>query len=221
MLYLGSATWLHSSGHYADAEGYFRKGIALFRQMGVVDFIAEPLGRLGQLVLQEGRIQEAYDLTVESIAAARSEGYAIVFSAWGSARLGLIQLYQGEVEAAQRSLEEALLFLKISWSYLRPKQETLAILSEVALARGNLQAAVDYLQASLEICERFYRQLLASQKLAGSPDALPLDLIGLCARAAWSRRRRGTRAGSHAVRRGGRAGLPKRAVIDPHAAGKA
>lgn len=184
LLYLGSATWLHSSGRYAEAEALFRKGIALFRQMGVVDFIADPLGRLGQLALQEGRLQEAYDLTLESIAAARASGSNIVFGAWDGARLGLIQLYLGEVEAAQHSLEEALLFFGEERAYERPKQEALTILSEVALARGDVQAAADYLQASLKICEKFYRQLQATQKLEGTPDALPLDLIGICARAA-------------------------------------
>ena len=183
ILYFSRASWLHSSGHYRDAEDDYRKGIALFRQIGVVDFVAEPLGRLGQLVLQEGRIQEAYDLTVESIAAARTEGYATVFGAWGGARLGLIQLYQGEVEAARRSVEQALLFFDDVRVNERPKQEALAILSEVALARGDVKAAVDFLQASLKVCKMFYRQLLASQKLAGTPDALPLDLIGLCSRA--------------------------------------
>src|SRR6266540_3550760 len=135
--YLGAATWLHGSGRYAEAGDYYRKSIALFRQMGAVDFITDPLGRLGQLALQEGRLQEAYDLTVESIAAARATGYAVVFSAWGDARLGLIQLYLGEIEAAQQSLEKALLFLEGERAHERVEQETRAILSEVALARGD------------------------------------------------------------------------------------
>lgn len=185
LYYLGAATWLHSSGRYAEAADYYRKSIALFRQMGAVDFLADPLGRLGQLALQEGRLQEARDLTVESIAAARPEGagYDVVFGAWGDARLGLIQLYQGELEAARRSLEEALSFFEDGRSYDRPKQETLAVLSEVALARGDVGAAAGYLQASLDICETFYRQLQATRKFEGTPDALPVDLIALCSRA--------------------------------------
>jgi predicted ATPase/transcriptional regulator with XRE-family HTH domain len=183
LFYLGAATWLHSSGRYPQAGEYYRMSIALFRQLGVVDFTADPLGRLGQLALQEGRYREAFDLTVESIAAARAMRNDVVFSAWGSARLGLIQLYLGEIDAAQRSLEQALLFFEDARSYDRPKLETLANLSEVALARGDVKAAADYLQASLKICERFYRQLQATQKLEGTPDALPVDLIGLCARA--------------------------------------
>jgi predicted ATPase/DNA-binding XRE family transcriptional regulator len=182
LFYLGAASWFHSSGRYAEAEDYYRKSIALFRQMGAVDMIAEPLGRLGELALQEGRLQEAYDLMVESFAAARAAG-TMSSLARGEVPLGLIQLYLGQVEAAQRSLEQALLFFEDGRTYERAKQETRAILSEVALARGDVNAAADHLQASLNICERFYRQLQVTQKLEGTPDALPVDLIGLCSRA--------------------------------------
>jgi predicted ATPase len=182
LFYNGAGSWLHSGGRYAEAGDYYRKSIALHRQMGAVDMIADSLGRLGQLALYEGRLQEAYDLTVESIAAARTADYEVVFGPWGGIRLGLIQLYLGEVEAAQRSLEEDLLLFDDSQDK-RAKQEALAILSEVMLARGDVGAAVVHLQASLDICQIFYRQLQATQKLEGTPDALPVDLIGLCARA--------------------------------------
>jgi hypothetical protein len=108
----------------------------------------------------------------------------ILYGAWEGARLGLIQLYLGEPEAAQRSLESALQFFEVSPSNPRPNLEAMAILSEVALVRGNLQVAVDHMQASLAICEGYYRQLQATPILSGTPEALPLDFIGLCARAA-------------------------------------
>lgn len=181
LLYQGAATWFHSSGRYAEAEDYYWKSITLFRQKGMVDFIADPLGRLGQLALQEGRLQEAYNLTVESITTAHAAGNYGTFGAWGSSRLGLIQLYLGDVGSAQRTLEEALLLFEDGHD-AREKQETLASLSEVALAQGNVQAADDYLQASLDMCQIFYRQLKATRKLEGTPDALPVDLIALGAR---------------------------------------
>jgi predicted ATPase/transcriptional regulator with XRE-family HTH domain len=183
MLHLGAATWLESSGRYIEATDYYRKSIAYFRQLGADDMIADPLGRLGQLALQAGRLQEAYALTTESLAAASATGYYGTYSAWGGSRLGLIQLYLGEMEAAQRSLEQALLPFEAGRDF-RVKQEALAMLSEVALARGDVQAATDHLQASLDICREFYRQLQATQKLEGTPDALPVDLSPLCSRAA-------------------------------------
>jgi predicted ATPase/transcriptional regulator with XRE-family HTH domain len=183
LFYQGAATWLHSSGRYDEARDYYWKSIALFRQMGAVDFVADPLGRLGQLALQAGRIQDAYDLTIESIAAARATGYYGTYSAWGGYRLAQIQLYMGDIEAAQQSLDEALRMFDDSRD-TRIKQEALTLLSEVALLRDDIKAAVDYLAASLELCREFYRQLQATQKLGGTPDALPVDLIPLCSRAA-------------------------------------
>ncbi len=180
--YVAAATWFQSSGRYAEASDYYRKSIALYRQIGAVDMTADLLGRLGQLALQEGRLQEAYHLTVESIAVSRSVGREISPDPWG-ARPGLIQLYLGEVEAAQRSLEETLLLLEDGRHDARGKLETLAILSEVSLARGDVKAALDRLQASLNSCRTLYRQLQATHKLEGTPDALPVDLISLCARA--------------------------------------
>lgn len=183
LFYQGAATWFHSSGRYAEAADYYWKSITLFRQMGTVDFVSDPLGRLGELALQDGRLQEAYDLTVESIAAAQATGYYGTYNAWGFSRLGQIQLYMGEIEAAQRSLDEALRLFDDSRD-TRIKKETLVMLSEVALARGDIKAAVDYLAASLEICNMLYCQLQATQKLEGTPESLPVDLIMLAARAA-------------------------------------
>lgn len=183
LLYQGAATWLLSSGRYAEADDYLRKSITLFRRLGATDLIADPLGRLGELALQQGRLREAYDLIVESITAAEAAGYAGTFGAWGESRLGLIQLYLGEVDAAQRSLEKALLLFEDGQD-ARTKLETLAILSEVALARGDKRAAADCLRASLDMCQTLYHQLQATRKMEGTPDALPVDFIGLCSRAA-------------------------------------
>jgi predicted ATPase/transcriptional regulator with XRE-family HTH domain len=183
MLYLGAATWYHSAGRLTEARDYYLKSITLFRELGIEDFITEPLGRLGQLALQEGRLQEAYTLTVESIHASRRTGYDMIFSAWGIARLALIQLYLGEGEAAQRSLAEAMLYFEDEHD-LRVKQEALWIMSEIKLAQGDVETAVNAMQESLQIGRTLYDQLQATRKLEGTPDALPMDLLGICPRAA-------------------------------------
>jgi tetratricopeptide (TPR) repeat protein len=183
LLLNGAATWLHSSGRFAEARAYYEKSVALFREMGALDFIADPLGRLGQLALQEGRLQDAYDLTVESIEAAREAGQDVFYGTWESSRLGQIQLYLGELEAAQQTLETALARMGDDPAYARSRHEALAILSEVALTRGELTAAADHMRASLSLCGQFYRELQATGKLEGTADSLPVDLVALCTRA--------------------------------------
>jgi predicted ATPase/transcriptional regulator with XRE-family HTH domain len=182
LFYLGAATWLHSGGRHAEAADYYRRSIALHREMGAVDMIADAVGRLGQLALEEGRLQEAYDLTMQSIEDAAAGGYEVTFGAWGGTRLGLIQLYMGNADAAQQSLESDLGAFDDHHD-ARVKLEALSILSEVLLARGEVQAAVTAMQDSLRLCRRLYDQLQSTQKLEGTPDALPIDLISLCPRA--------------------------------------
>jgi predicted ATPase/transcriptional regulator with XRE-family HTH domain len=180
--YLLAGIWLQSSGRYPEAEEAYRKCLALYRQAGAVDLIPDPLGHLGTLTLQQGRLQEAYDLTVESMAAARVAGRYESSGGW-RAQLGLIELYLGKVDAAQDSLEEALLMLDDS-RYAVEKQETLLIMSQVMLTRSDVTAAAEYLETSLAMCRSLFRQLQATQKLEGAPDALPVNLVGLCACAA-------------------------------------
>src|SRR5262249_5386906 len=136
--------------------------------------------RLGQLAAQRGRLQEAYDLTVESIATAHDVGRHM---AYGEFQLGIIQLYLRKLEAAERSLQEALLFFEDISHDARGQVETLGVLSEVALARGDVRAAAAHLGASLNRCQVLYHQLQATRKLEGTPDALPVNLIGLCVHA--------------------------------------
>jgi predicted ATPase/transcriptional regulator with XRE-family HTH domain len=184
VFYGAAAIWLDSNGRYAEARDHYQKGLALYEQMGAVDLMVDYLGRLGQLALQEGRLQEAYDLMVESMAHARASGYNVAHGGWGSIGLGRIQLYLGELEAAERNIKEGLLSYEASRHNMHVQQETLAILSEVALARKNVDTAADHLQASLNICRTLYHQLESSLKLAGMSAALPINLISLCARAA-------------------------------------
>jgi hypothetical protein len=183
LLYNGAATWLHSSGRHAEARAYYERSVELFTELGAVDFVSEPLGQLGQLALQEGRLEEARALTVKGMAAARATGYDLVYRAWGHARLGQIQLYLGEIEAAQQSLAAALAYVEDDPAQARTRHDTLAFLSEAALTRGDVPAAAAHLRACLDISQGFYHALQTAQKLEATADALPIDLIGLCARA--------------------------------------
>ncbi len=175
--------WEERSGRYTGAREHYQRSLDLYRQMGAVELIADPLGLLGQLALQEGHLQEAYDLTVESIEITRAVDKQVSFGDRGGLRLGLIQLYLGEIDAAEQIVQDALRLLEEVTHDMRAQLEAFAYLSEIALVRGEITVAANYLQASLNICRTLYQQLQATAQIEGTPDALPLDLIGLCVRA--------------------------------------
>ncbi len=182
-LYVVAASWYYSGGRYAEARDYFQKSIDLYRKAGAVDLLAEPLLRLGQLELRDGHLHEAYDLTAESIAAMRASGSYEAFGGWGRSLLGAVQLYLGEIESAEQTLNEALLLFDTSQHTLAI-QEALAMLSEVMLVQGDVTQAAKHMEASLSICRGLFQQLQASRKIEGTPDALPVDIGGLSARSA-------------------------------------
>ena len=53
---------LRGNGRYAEAKARYRQSLNLMQGMGNVDMIAYPLGNLGLLALQEGRLDEAHKL---------------------------------------------------------------------------------------------------------------------------------------------------------------
>ncbi len=182
LFYVGAATWFESSGRYTEARDYYQKSVAGYRQIGAIDMLGDPLGRLAQIAFQEGRLEEAYDLMKESMELARALGQQLAFGG-GVVGFSLIQLYRGDIDAAERDLQEALHTYQTGDPDVRGQQEVLAVLSEVALARGDVNTAIIHLRASLAIVEQLYHQLQATQKLEGTVDAMPVDLIPLFARA--------------------------------------
>lgn len=181
---VSAATWFESAGRYTEAEEYYRQSLVLLRQMGALDMIIFPLGSLSRLALHDGQLQEAYALVTEAIANAQRVGNYAAFGPWLITHLGLVQLYLGDLETAEENLNEARQLIEDGKHIVGGNQEILALLSEVALARGSVEAAVAYFDASLAICKSLYQQLERTQKLEGTVDAMPLDLTGLCVRAA-------------------------------------
>jgi len=181
--YVGAGTWYQSSGQYAEAYASYQKAIDMFRGHGALDMICFPLGLMGEVALRQGNLNDALDLTLESLDAANVTGHDVAFNAWGQARLGQIQLYLGDLVAAEQNLQEALLLNEDARYEARGIQESLSMLSELALTRGNVNASVEYMEACLRQCEKIYDELKAGNKIVSSPDALPIDLMSLCARA--------------------------------------
>jgi predicted ATPase/transcriptional regulator with XRE-family HTH domain len=136
---------LRQTGHVSEAVVQFQKSLDIYRQLGNVDMIAYPLGNLGRLALLEGRLQEAYDLIAESVVISRNVGNRIGVSDWLH-QLGKVALYLGDTPQAAACLEESLALHEEVGGI--PVQ-VLALLAHVALARGDMGGAAQYLHDSL------------------------------------------------------------------------
>jgi tetratricopeptide (TPR) repeat protein len=93
--------------------------------------VAYPLGNLGRLALQDGRLQEAYDLIAESVAMSRAAGTRVNVGDWLH-QLGKVALYLGDTMQAEACLEEALALHEEVGGI---QVHVLALLGHVALAR--------------------------------------------------------------------------------------
>jgi len=149
---------LRFAARSAEAETHYRLSLELFRQLGNVDMIAYPLGNLGRLTLEEGRIQEAYDRLTESVTISRAVGNRVGIADWlqqyGNAALAL-----GDVAQAEMCFEEALALYQ-EMGNQRACPDVLADLGYAALVKGDIAQARRYLYEGLLAYRQIYVPLL-------------------------------------------------------------
>lgn len=161
MLY-GDRLRLH--GRYREAVTHFQQSLSLMQQMGNVDMLAYPLGNLGLLALQEGRLDEAHHLIAESVTISRATGNQVGIGDW-IFRLGVVQLYLERVEEAAALLQEALTMYN-DMNNLRGQAGVLACLAQAALSHGQIDLAVKYMRQSLTTYQNLYHQMHQSVSMA-------------------------------------------------------
>jgi len=149
---------LRFAARSAEAETHYRLSLELFRQLGNVDMIAYPLGNLGRLALEKGRIQEAYDRLAESVAISRAVGNRVGIADWlqqfGNAALAL-----GDATQAEMCFEEALALYQ-EMGNQRACPDVLADLGYAALVKGDIAQARRYLYDGLLAYRQIYVPLL-------------------------------------------------------------
>jgi predicted ATPase/DNA-binding XRE family transcriptional regulator len=138
---------LRENGRYLEAAGRYQESLALYRQMGNVDSIAYPLGNLGRLALQQGRLDAARELIGESLVLSRAIGNRQGLADW-LIPLGLLTLYLGDAPGAERYLKEALR-LHDEVGNQRGHADVLACLALVTLAQDKAARAAQYSRDSL------------------------------------------------------------------------
>jgi tetratricopeptide (TPR) repeat protein len=151
---------LRTHGDYGQAARCYEQSLSLMQQMGNVDMIAYPLGNLGLLALQEGRLDEAYDLIAESVAISRANGNWLGMGDW-VLRLGLVLLYLERTDEATLALQETLTIYE-EMDNQRGQASVLAGLAQLAVKQKNIAAARRYIAQSLTIYRELYQQQLVA-----------------------------------------------------------
>lgn len=176
-------------GRRAEARASYEACLQGLRARGEENRIAYPLGNLGRMALQEGRLQEAYDLISQSVSIARKSGNRVTMGDW-LYRLGQVRLYSGDHEAAEANLRETLRIYDEVGNQFGPPT-VLSNLALSALARNDVEAATALIGESFgrfRALESSVRQLERQYSLLQFTDAIESLLhAGLVAHAqgAW------------------------------------
>jgi tetratricopeptide (TPR) repeat protein len=137
---------LRNAGRYGEAEAHYRRSIELFKGVET-DLLAYPLGNLGRLALQAGRLAEAYDLVRESMRISRDSGSRVGIADW-SRFLGEVQLHRGDLDSAELAFDEALaLYEEIG--NMRAATEMHSYLAHTALLQERWNLAIERVRAFL------------------------------------------------------------------------
>jgi tetratricopeptide (TPR) repeat protein len=133
-------------GDHAEARELGERSLALFRELGDVEWTARALGELGRLAIGEGDFERATVLFEESLAAARDAGDEHeVAKAVGD--LADAALARGERERAEQLLEEALA-LQLELGALGSAAISYHNLGRVAIDLGDYDRAAELLARS-------------------------------------------------------------------------
>ena len=152
-MYLLYGDLLRETGRYTAAKELYLQTNEIGRRHGV-DLFRSTSGNLGRLALQEGNLPEARTLFTEEVQHARQRGNQKGLMDW-LVRLGEVETYLGEWEAAQAHLQECFQLVEASGDVMA-QADVSAGLGYLALQRGEVATAVIHLQNSL----RWYAELI-------------------------------------------------------------
>jgi tetratricopeptide (TPR) repeat protein len=131
-------------GLVAEAKASFEASLVHSRALGDTYWIAYPLGNLGRMALQDGDLQQAYEMISESVTITRRSGNRGGIADW-LFRLGQVQLYRGELAEAEINLRETLRLYEETDNSFGPPG-VLSNLALVAVERGEIETAVAHIQ---------------------------------------------------------------------------
>ncbi|MFZ1400804.1 MAG: helix-turn-helix domain-containing protein [Candidatus Promineifilaceae bacterium] len=143
---------LRETGQYADAKASYQKAEEIRLRYGF-SMADNHTGNFGRLALQEGNLPEAYALVSEQVENMRQLRHHKWLADW-LVRLGEIETYLGQWQAAQTHLQECFQLME-AMADLRGQADVAAGLGYLALQRGEVATAVAHMQN----CLRWYAEI--------------------------------------------------------------
>ncbi len=141
----------HSLGRYLEAEEKYKIGEKLYRACGQPDMAVRSAHMCSMVLLAQGRAKEASSLCERCITESQSLG----LGNWVAHPLyvrGLLARDAGQFTKAAQCVEQSLALVKVADDKAMEAQ-CLHLLGEIALLRGNVESAINYLQDSCVISE--------------------------------------------------------------------
>lgn len=141
------------SGAHQNSTDYYSKAIGIFREIMDSQKLASALFNLGDEYLNQDSLAPAITHFTESAQLFELVGYDIGV-AYNLGNMGMVYARQGNDKLALANINKAIAILGEQQDYYAIS-EYLAYMSDIYLARNELQTAVDYAEQSLKLASSY------------------------------------------------------------------
>jgi predicted ATPase/class 3 adenylate cyclase len=155
---------LYWQSDFEDSDAAYGEALEIYRELGDRAGMVQALFNLGNTRSHMGDIQTGESLVQESLATARELGDRRG-EAWALWALGAFRFFGGDFEGAQERLEESLRIFEEVGSDTWGLGNALAILSDLAMQRGDLVAARELNLRALDTWEDQGNALVVASQL--------------------------------------------------------
>jgi len=142
------------SGNYSSASSYYNKAIPMLRQTSDSTALASFILNAGEALRKNEKYDSALQYFKESAEIFKKINYPIG-KAYSLGNIGMVYARTGKQELAENNINEAINMLTVSQDYY-PICDYLISLSDMYLEKGDIPKAMNYVQRSLDLANKFY-----------------------------------------------------------------
>jgi tetratricopeptide (TPR) repeat protein len=157
--------FLRENGRYQEAEIQYKKSLAVIDKINDSRPWLLPVGNLGRLDLQAGRLQEAHEKFSLCVAGARQTDRRMPLADW-LLRLGESWLYLGNLAEAASCLQENISLCQ-EMGNPHSQADALVTLGQVVMLQGDMASAIQHLGTGFALYQGIYEQQRAASFIGG------------------------------------------------------